>query len=80
MKQSPFYKTFKREAIVWEEKLNNATAIFDVFVDVERLWVYLQGVFTNSEDVQRELGCMYQKFKAFNNEFIQLMKVINKIH
>jgi len=78
MKQSPFYKTFEREAIVWEEKLNSATAIFDVFVDVQRRWVYLQGVFTNSEDVQRELGYMFQKFKAFNNEFISLMKGIKQ--
>eukprot|EP01083_Nonionella_stella_P096780 272139_1 len=76
MKQSPYFKSFERDSIQWEEKLNSASAIFDVMVDVQRRWVYLQGVFTNSEDVKRQLGGFYQKFKAFDREFLQLMKGI----
>merc|ERR1719346_153466 len=50
MKQSPFFKAFELSANIWEEKLNSAQSIFDLWIDVQRRWVYLQGVFTNSED------------------------------
>ncbi|ETO07017.1 cytoplasmic dynein heavy chain, partial [Reticulomyxa filosa] len=78
MKQSPFYKAFEREGSTWDEKLNAAQAIFDVMVDVQRRWVYLQGVFNNSADVQKSLGYMYQKFKGFDREFVQLMRGIKQ--
>jgi len=78
MKQSPFFKSFEREATTWEEKLNSAQAIFDVMIDVQRRWVYLQGVFSNSADVQRQLNLQYQKFKGFNRDFVQLMKGIRE--
>merc|ERR1719474_603010 len=77
MKQSPYFKAFERDATQWEDKLNQATAIFDIMVDVQRRWVYLQGVFTNSESVKKQLGTYFQKFKSFDREFIQLMKRIN---
>ena len=64
MKQSPFYKALERQAVVWEQKLNMAQAIFDSQIDVQRRWVYLQGVFSNSADVQKQLGYMFQKFKS----------------
>ena len=76
MKQSPFYKSFEREAVVWDEKLNSAQAIFDVMVDVQRRWVYLQGVFTNSEDVQRQLG-MFCFFFVFVFLFLFFLFDIN---
>ncbi|ETO35335.1 dynein heavy chain, partial [Reticulomyxa filosa] len=78
MKQSPFYKSFERDGAVWEEKLNAAQAIFDVMTDVQRRWVYLQGVFQNSVDVQKTLGYMFQKFKGFDREFVQLMRGIKQ--
>ncbi len=30
MKQCPYFKSFERDSIQWEEKLNSATAIVDV--------------------------------------------------
>ena len=58
------YKAFERQAVVWEHKLNMAQAIFDSQNDVQCRWVYLQGVFSNSADVQTKLGYMFQKFKG----------------
>ncbi len=42
MQQSPFFKTFEREAGDWENKLNKAHAVYDVFIDLQRKWVYLE--------------------------------------
>lgn len=43
MKLSPYYKVFEEEALTWEEKLNRINALFDVWIDVQRRWVYLEG-------------------------------------
>lgn len=44
MKLSPYFKTFEEEALSWEDKLNRVHALFDVWIDVQRQWVYLEYV------------------------------------
>ena len=46
MKLSPYYKVFEEEALTWEDKLNRINALFDVWIDVQRRWVYLEGIFS----------------------------------
>ena len=38
-------QVFEEEAITWEDKLNRINALFDVWIDVQRRWVYLEGIF-----------------------------------
>ena len=78
MKQSPFFKAFERDALQWEAKLNAAQGILDVFIDVQRKWIYLEAIFTNSADVQQQLATQYKKFRAFDREFVRLMRDIAK--
>ena len=78
MKQSPFFKSFEREALQWEGKLNAAQGILDVFIEVQRRWVYLEAIFSNSADVQQQLSSQYKKFRAFDREFVRLMRDIAK--
>jgi dynein heavy chain 1 len=42
MKTSPYYKVFEEEAAAWEDKLNRMQQLFDVWIDVQRKWVYLE--------------------------------------
>ena len=46
MKLSPYFRVFEEEANTWEDKLNRILTIFDVWIDVQRRWVYLEGIFT----------------------------------
>ena len=78
MKQSPFFKAFEREALQWEGKMNAAQGILDVFIDVQRKWVYLESIFQNSADVQTQLAVQFKKFKAFDREFVRLMRDVAK--
>ena len=48
MKLSPYYKVFDDEASQWEDKLNRLSELFDVWIDVQRRWVYLDGIFSGS--------------------------------
>jgi dynein heavy chain 1 len=76
LKQSPYFKNvpeFQEDTASWETKLTNLRAIFDVWVEVQRKWVYLRGIFRNL-DIKAQLPAQFSKFKSVDNEFLSLMK------
>lgn len=38
-------------------------ALFDVWIDVQRRWVYLEGIFTGSADIKHLLPVETQRFQ-----------------
>ncbi|KAL8455832.1 hypothetical protein Emag_000406 [Eimeria magna] len=74
MKMSPFFKIFEEEALAWDDKLNRLRALLDVWVEVQRKWLYLEGVFTGSQDIQMLLPAEHQRFKGIDTEFKAIMK------
>ena len=78
MKHSPYYKEFEEEAVAWEDKLNRVHVLFDVWIDVQRQWVYLEGVFTGNADIKHLLPIESGRFQNINSEFLTVMKKANK--
>lgn len=78
MKLSPYYKVFEEEALTWEEKLNRINALFDVWIDVQRRWVYLEGIFSGSADIKTLLPVETTRFQGMSTEFLTLMKRVAK--
>lgn len=78
MKLSPYYKVFEEEALTWEEKLNRINALFDVWIDVQRRWVYLEGIFSGSADIKVLLPVETSRFQSMSSEFLGLMKKVAK--
>ena len=78
MKHSPFYKEFEEEASSWEDKLNRVHILFDVWIDVQRQWVYLEGVFTGNADIKHLLPLESSRFQNINSEFFAVMKKVYK--
>ncbi|KAG6004495.1 Dynein heavy chain cytoplasmic [Claviceps maximensis] len=78
MKHSPYYKEFEEEALSWEDKLNRVHVLFDVWIDVQRQWVYLEGVFTGNADIKHLLPIESGRFQNINSEFLAVMKKANK--
>eukprot|EP00928_Gymnodinium_smaydae_P025254 TRINITY_DN20180_c0_g1_i4.p1 TRINITY_DN20180_c0_g1~~TRINITY_DN20180_c0_g1_i4.p1 ORF type:complete len:4280 (-),score=1133.62 TRINITY_DN20180_c0_g1_i4:296-13135(-) len=74
MKLSQYYKSFEEEALYWDEKLNKIASISDTWMDVQRRWVYLEGIFMASADIQTLLPNEYSRFKGIDSEFLGLMK------
>ena len=68
MKLSPYYKVFEDEASSWDEKLNRMNVIFDLWIDVQRRWVYLEGIFTGSADLPHLLPQETQRFQSISSE------------
>ncbi|KAF8602688.1 dynein heavy chain [Ceratobasidium sp. AG-I] len=78
MKLSPYYKVFEEEAASWEEKLNRIHVLFDVWIDVQRQWVYLEGIFSGSADIKHLLPVESARFQNINSEFLTVMKKVYK--
>ncbi|KAI5123747.1 hypothetical protein M0805_000339 [Coniferiporia weirii] len=78
MKLSPYYKVFEEEAASWEDKLNRVHVLFDVWIDVQRQWVYLEGIFTGSADIKHLLPVESSRFQNINTEFLTVMKKVYK--
>ncbi|EEP80390.1 dynein heavy chain [Uncinocarpus reesii 1704] len=78
MRHSPYYKEFEEEATAWEDKLNRVHVLFDVWIDVQRQWVYLEGVFTGNADIKHLLPLESGRFQNINSEFFAVMKKVYK--
>jgi dynein heavy chain 1 len=78
MKLSPYYKVFEEDALSWEDKLNRILALFDVWIDVQRRWVYLDGIFSGSADIKHLLPIETSRFSSISQEFLALMKKVAK--
>ncbi|TDL28876.1 dynein heavy chain protein 1 [Rickenella mellea] len=78
MKLSPYYKVFEEEAASWEDKLNRIHVLFDVWIDVQRQWVYLEGIFSGSADIKHLLPVESARFQNINTEFLTVMKKVYK--
>ncbi|XP_040576126.1 dynein heavy chain, cytoplasmic [Lepeophtheirus salmonis] len=78
MKLSPYYRVFEEEANTWEDKLNRISALFDVWIDVQRRWVYLEGIFSGSADIKALLPVETSRFMSISTEFLTLMKKVSK--
>ena len=76
MRHSPYYKEFEEEASAWEDKLNRVHVLFDVWIDVQRQWVYLEGVFTGNADIKHLLPIESSRFANINSEFTNVLKKV----
>jgi dynein heavy chain 1 len=49
-----------------------------VWIDVQRQWVYLEGIFSGSADIKHLLPVESSRFQNINSEFLTVMKKVNK--
>ena len=69
---------FEEDATQWEDKLNRILTLFDIWIDVQRRWVYLDGIFSGSGDIQHLLPIETQRFQSISTEFLTMMRKVAK--
>jgi dynein heavy chain 1, cytosolic len=77
MKQSPYYRVFAEQAGAWEDKLTKIRGILDFWIDVQRRWVYLEGIFFGSADIKQQLPKEFARFQSIDSEFTSTMKRVS---
>jgi dynein heavy chain 1 len=78
LKQSPYFRNvpeFQEDSINWENRLTHLRGIFEIWIEVQRKWIYLRSIFKNL-DIKSQLPSQYSKFKSVENEYLSLMKKI----
>lgn len=78
MHHSPYFKVFEEEARMWEDRITKIFSLFDSWVDVQRQWVHLEGVFGGSNDIKHILPMELARFQSVNSEFIMILKAVYK--
>ena len=78
MRHSPYYREFEEEASSWEDKLNRIHVLFDVWIDVQRQWVYLEGVFIGNQEIQHLLPIESNRFNNINSDFLRATKSVGR--
>lgn len=73
-----YYKTFEEDATIWTDRLNRMSEIFDKWIDVQRQWVYLEGIFSGNADIKHLLPNESNRFNNINAEYLGLMKRVFK--
>lgn len=71
MRSSPYYRAvreFQEDGNLWEDRLTKLRAAFDAWIDVQRRWVYLEGIFFGSADIKAQLPAEWSRFKSVDGE------------
>lgn len=55
MKGSPHFKTFEGDANKWEAQLTEMRTVMDLWVDVQRRWKSMDGIFNGSSEIQYQV-------------------------
>ncbi|PHJ24428.1 dynein heavy chain family protein, partial [Cystoisospora suis] len=57
----------------WERTLNTIREVFEAWLQVQRKWIYLDGIFTESVDIRLQLPDEAKKFDIVNRQFLSIM-------
>ena len=61
----------------WGGRLTKVRLLLDVWIDVQRRWVYLENIFYRSQDIKLQLPNEFARFKSIDSESVWLMRKVN---
>lgn len=80
IKNSSYHSPFEVERSELEQKLNGLFALLDVWIEVQRQWIYLEGVFGKAEEIKISLPVEASRFNNISFEYLSLMKKVNQFN
>lgn len=69
MLSSKFVGHFYDEVMDWQAKLNTADRVINVWLEVQRIWAYLEAIFIGSDDIRTQLPEDTRRFEILDGEF-----------
>lgn len=69
MLSSKFVGHFYDEVMDWQAKLNIADRVINVWLEVQRIWAYLEAIFIGSDDIRTQLPEDTRRFEILDKEF-----------
>ncbi|EAY22062.1 Dynein heavy chain family protein [Trichomonas vaginalis G3] len=78
MQTSPFFHVFREKATEWENSLNRLQVVLDDWLNVQRRFIYLEGVFS-SLDIRQILVKQTNNFRKQEKEFMTISKRLTQL-
>lgn len=69
MLSSKFIGHFYNDVMDWQKKLNTADQIISTWLEVQRIWAYLESIFIGSDDIRIQLPEDTKRFEILDKEF-----------
>lgn len=66
---SKFVAHFINEVSEWQQKLNKADQVINLWFEVQRTWLHLESIFMSSEDIRKQLPEDSERFFRIDKEF-----------
>ena len=74
MANSPFAAPFLSELRGWEQRCNHIAETLSVWMGVQKKWMYLEGIFLQSDDIRMQLPEPAKKFDRVDLSFKKIMQ------
>ena len=75
MKASPYFEAFRDEAGTWNTRLGAFRVTVELFVDVQRKWLHLSGLFSGgSSSIRAQLPAEWGRFRGVDAELQGVMR------
>ena len=78
MANSPFAAPFLSELRGWEQRCNHIAETLSVWMSVQKKWMYLEGIFLQSDDIRMQLPEPAKKFDRVDLSFKKIMQATLK--
>lgn len=76
MATSKYMSFFEKEIKEWVHKLGMADTIIVTWSEVQRKWIYLESIFSGSEDIRKQLPIDSERFMKTNCTFNEIREMI----
>ncbi|KAJ3195453.1 Dynein heavy chain 2, axonemal [Irineochytrium annulatum] len=73
MKSSKFFEAFGTQIDFWEKTLTHVIEVFEMLLQVQRQWMYLENIFIGTEDIRKQLPKESTIFDAINATYKQIL-------
>lgn len=75
IRNNPYHVYFEFEITNIESKVSKLFSLLDVWIDVQRQWIYLDGIFANG--IQSVLPVEAARFVNITHEYMDIIKILN---
>ncbi|KAF8069431.1 DHC1 [Scenedesmus sp. PABB004] len=73
MLASPHVRPFADEVRAWEQRLSLIAECIEVWMLVQRKWMYLEGIFIGSDDIRSQLPAEAKRFDGIDRTWLKIM-------
>lgn len=78
MSSSKYVAFFANEVRTWEKNMSTVSDVLEAWIQCQRQWLYLEGIFASSDDLRVQLPDESKRFDRIDLSFVKMMAEVAK--